>query len=102
MVYLFAWHSGKQQKAQSMGTVAQTYRLISFTGQDKHFDEALAKAQQKANEWLAASDIESVAISTTTAVAPNGKFVWCNAGLSFAPVSNFERARAGDRLIDKQ
>jgi|GEM_PF-2002945 hypothetical protein len=58
-----------------MGTVAQTYRLISFTGQDKHFDEALAKAQQKANEWLAASDIESVAISTTTAVAPNGKFV---------------------------
>lgn len=81
-----------------MLTVAQDYCLISFTGQDKHFDEALAKAQQKANEWLAASELEFVSITNATVVAPNGKFV-CGLTIAYRPSSSqvlFESDRASD------
>lgn len=55
--------------------VARDCRLISFTGQDKHFDEAVDKAQLKANEWLASAGVELVTLSNSTVVAPNGKFI---------------------------
>jgi hypothetical protein len=65
--------------------VSQDCRLISFSGQDKHFDEALDKAQQKANEWLAASAVELISISPTSLVAPSGKYI---CGLTIAYRSN--------------